>query len=76
MNYTPTIHFGSSLDNVSAHALLNFIYNNQKRDRKYVKDKLDFLGVNWKQIIDNSIREHKSSEQRGLPVTEFGKSLL
>ena len=76
MNYKPSIHFGSSLDNVSAHALLNFMYNIQVRDYEYSRDKLNISGVNWKKMIDNSVREHMSSEQRGLPVTDFGKSLL
>ena len=42
LNYTPHIHFGSSLDNVSAHAFLNFMYNIQERDSEYAWDNLNF----------------------------------
>ena len=77
MNYVPEIYFGSSLDYLTAQSLLKFMDSNQMRNMHYVRNNLHFEGVNWKRIIDNSIRAHKQSQKKEEPVvSEFGKSLL
>ena len=75
MNYVPKIHFGTSLDYVSAHSFLNFMHNNQKRDTNYVRSNLNLEGVNFKQMVKNSLNSHLV--EIGKPVvTSFGIPLL
>jgi hypothetical protein len=52
------------------------MYNNQFRDFEYVKANLNFDGVDWQSMIDNSLAERRIKDDFGLPVTKFGKSLL
>lgn len=76
MNYTPKIEFGKSVDSLTAHSFLSFLYLNLKRDANYVFDYFDLKSVNWNKLIENSIRECKPLEEPGKPVTEYGVSLL
>jgi hypothetical protein len=76
LNYKPKIYFGGSLDSLSAQQFLSFMYNNQYRDFDYVKANLNFDGVDWQSMIDNSLTERRIKDDFGLPVTKFGKSLL
>jgi len=62
LNYEPKIYFGSSIDCVSAHSFLSFMNCNQGRDINYARMNLNFEGVNWKQMISNSVRDHKPYE--------------
>jgi hypothetical protein len=82
LNHEPTIYFGSSLDCISAHSFLSFICTLKAKEemsdhvKHYTRDYLNYEGVNWKKMVENSIREHKGSEPLGLPVTEYGEPLL
>ena len=77
MNYTPKIYFGNSLDFVSAHSFLRFMNSNQMRNMVYVRHYLNFEGVNWKKMIDNSVRDHMPTKyEYNFLFTDFEKQLL
>jgi hypothetical protein len=35
------------------------MFNNQRRDIEYVMSHFNFEGVDWKQMVENSMKEHK-----------------